>query len=110
MNTYYITENNSGGYYETEFRFDNPFIVDAANEDNAITAFENWTGLTWSIQNKYGPGGNSCSCCGVRFTISDWHYLYADRHARPVPLVRETERRRLLDDSEAFDRYIAEVI
>lgn len=98
MNTYYITENNSGGYYETEFRFDNPFIVDAANEDNAITAFENWTGLTWS------------SCCGVRFTISDWHYLYADRHARPVPLVRETERRRLLDDSEAFDRYIAEVI
>lgn len=92
MNAYHITEYNSGGFYMTEFTHDNPFVVGAYSEKDAIAAFQTHTGLTWAVQNRYGPRGNSCACCGERFTIS------------------EVGRYDLRDADEALNRYIAEVI
>ncbi len=85
MKTYYVTESNSGGYYTTLKKFGQHAIIKAENSKEAISKFENHFDLCWLEQNSFG--GNSCNCCGRRFTLHSpdpqeedwdmphiWHY------------------------------------
>ena len=67
MKTYYVDENNSGGYCVALKRFGEHAIIKAANAEEAIKKFESHFDLNWEHQNSYE--GNSCNCCGRRFSL-----------------------------------------
>lgn len=71
MKTYYVDENNSHGFTVALGVLDEPqphwVSVEAENVDDAIHQFEEHFKLDWNYQNSYE--GNSCNCCGRRFTI-----------------------------------------
>lgn len=69
---FYVHENNSGGYtvalgvLDDKDRF-HWVEIEAESVDDAVHQFEAHFNLDWNNQNSFE--GNSCSCCGRRFTI-----------------------------------------
>lgn len=71
MATFYVDENNSGGYTVALGVLSDPrphwVSIEADSADEAIHKFERHFGLDWNDQNSYE--GNSCNCCGRRFSL-----------------------------------------
>jgi len=75
MPKFYVTENNSGGFWVALciednggfFGYPHHVEIEAENADDAIRQFEEYYNLSWNHENSYE--GNSCDCCGRRFTL-----------------------------------------
>ena len=63
----FIYENNSGGFTVLESGSSLYFEGKFSTINEVISKFEDLTGLNWNYENSYE--GNSCSCCGRRFTL-----------------------------------------
>lgn len=70
-NIYFVSENNTGGHTVAlgvlSSKLPHMVMIKAKNVDEAIKKFEKHFDLDWNEQNSYE--GNSCNCCGRRFTI-----------------------------------------
>ena len=73
MSKFYVDETNSGGYttvldccIENTGRF-RWVEIEADSADDAIRQFERHFDVDWNYQNSFE--GNSCNCCGRRFTL-----------------------------------------
>ena len=91
MTTYYVTENNSGGYtVALDCGIDHngrPQVVciEAHSEREAIAKFEHVFDVDWDYQNSYE--GGSCNCCGRRFYIETDSYQWRMDKFRKASIV-----------------------